>query len=118
MWAPSLWDSPPIGELPMRPRSPIMLTAALLLGCTPERATPPGEAHTVLLQQEQQPGYAASRIAAPQAYKAALTDVDEVRISTLPDVASNMIIRTATASVEVDSLEPAVARVKELALRL
>jgi hypothetical protein len=35
-----------------------------------------------------------------------------------PDVISNMVIRTATASIEVDSLEPAVARVKDLSTRL
>lgn len=35
-----------------------------------------------------------------------------------PDAISTMVIRTATASVEVDSLEPAIARVKELASRL
>jgi hypothetical protein len=35
-----------------------------------------------------------------------------------PDAISTMVIRTATASVEVDSLEPAIAQVKELASRL
>jgi hypothetical protein len=42
----------------------------------------------------------------------------EVTPITVPDVATNMIIRTATASIEVDSLEPAVAELKLLAARL
>jgi hypothetical protein len=32
-------------------------------------------------------------------------------------VIANMVIRTATASIEVDSLEPAVTELKELASR-
>ena len=35
-----------------------------------------------------------------------------------PDVPTNMIIRTATASVEVDSLQPAIVQVRLLATRL
>jgi hypothetical protein len=31
---------------------------------------------------------------------------------------ANMVIRTATASVQVDSLEPAVAALRELAMRI
>ena len=55
------------------------------------------------------------------------TSLDEVTVtgvaSELPpvtptDVAANMIIRTATASIEVDSLEPAVAMVHQLAERV
>jgi hypothetical protein len=104
----------------MRPRT-LIFTAAFALGCTTERAAPSAEDHaSVFLQQERQPSYAAARaVPAPQAYdQVALTEIPEVRISTLRDVASNMIIRTATASVQVDSLETAVARVKELATRL
>lgn len=105
----------------MRPRTLIIFSATLLLGCT-ERAAPPAADHaSVFLDQEQErrPAYAASGVPAPQAYgEVALTEVPEVRAPTLPDMPSNMIIRTATASVEVDSLEPAVARVKELATRL
>jgi len=36
----------------------------------------------------------------------------------LPDMPTNMIIRTATASVEVDSLQPAIVQVRLLATRL
>src|SRR5882762_2600996 len=64
----------------MRRRSLVMLSAALLAGCTAERAAVP-----------------------------------ELPVPTPVDVASNMLIRTATASIEVDSLEIAVAQVKQLA---
>lgn len=106
----------------MRPRSLIMFTTALLFGCTSERAAPAAEDQAAMLfvQQERQPGYAASSVQA-QAFRAdkfAVTELPEISVSTLPDIASNMIIRTATASVQVDSLEPAVALVRELATRL
>jgi hypothetical protein len=107
----------------MRPRTLIIVSAALLLGCNTERGTPPAaDQASVFLahEQQRQGGYAASGITAPQAYGevAITTDVPEVPVDRLPDIASNMIIRTATASVEVDSLETAVARVKDLASRL
>ena len=105
----------------MRPRTLIFFSAALLVGCNPERATPPPPNEPVFLAQEQEPrpAYAASGVSAPQVYReVALTEVPEVPVARLPDMAPNMIIRTATASVEVDSLETAVARVKELATRL
>jgi len=104
----------------MRPHTLIIMSAALILGCTSERGAPPAADNAVgFLAQERQPAYAARPVAAPQAYdEVALTEIPEVRISTPSDMAANMIIRTATASVQVDSLEPAVARVKELATRL
>jgi hypothetical protein len=106
----------------MRPRSLILLSAALVFGCTSGRETSPAEdqAAVHLFQEQRQDGYAASRARAmvAQADEVALTELPEAGISTLPDIASNMIIRTATASVQVDSLEPAVALVRELATRL
>src|SRR2546425_11518803 len=44
-----------------------------------------------------------------------VTAVPELPIPTPIDAPSNMLIRTATASIEVDSLEIAVAQVKQLA---
>ena len=106
----------------MRPRSLIMLSTALLFGCTSEHAAPQPEDQAAMHfnQQERQRGYAASGVQAEEfrADKLALTEIPETGISTLPEIASNMIIRTATASVQVDSLEPAVALVRELATRL
>ncbi len=106
----------------MRPRSLITLSTALLFGCTSERAAPQPQDQAAMhfVQQERQPAYGASRIQAEafRADKFALTEMPEIGVSTLPEIASNMIIRTATASVQVDSLEPAVALVRELATRL
>jgi len=99
-----------------------MLSTALLFGCTSEHAAPQPEDQAAMHfnQQERQRGYAASGVQAEEfrADKLALTEIPETGISTLPEIASNMIIRTATASVQVDSLEPAVALVRELATRL
>src|SRR5467141_368946 len=106
----------------MRPRSLIMLITALLFGCTSEHAAPQPEDQAAMHfhQQERQPAFAASRVQGEEfrADKFALTEIPEISVSTLPDIASNMIIRTATASVQVDSLEPAVTLVRDLATRL
>jgi len=99
-----------------------MLTTALLFGCTSERAAPqPENQAAALFVQQEREGYAPSRHRAEETFRAdklALGEIPEVGISPLPDIVSNMIIRTATASVQVDSLEPAVALVRELATRL
>jgi len=47
-----------------------------------------------------------------------VSGVNEMPPVTPSDVAANMIIRTADASIEVDSLEPAVAMVQQLAQRV
>jgi len=49
---------------------------------------------------------------------AARDEVPEMSAPPSPTVMANMIIRTAAASIEVDSLEPAVQRLNELATRL
>jgi uncharacterized protein DUF4349 len=99
-----------------------MLTTALLFGCTSERAAPqPEDQAAALFVRQEREGYAPSRNRAEEAFpadKLALGEIPEVGIAPLPDIVSNMIIRTATASVQVDSLEPAVALVRELATRL
>ncbi len=101
----------------MRRRSLTMLVAALLVGCTTERAAAPAadSVAAVNFHEEFSPaGYA------PQAARGevALTEVPELPTPTPPDVTSNMIIRTATASIQVDSLEPAVAQLTQLAERV
>jgi len=55
---------------------------------------------------------------APALSAVVVTAAEEFRPVIPPDAISNMVIRTATASVEVDSLEPAIAQVKDLAIRL
>jgi len=105
----------------MRRRSPIMLAAAMLVGCTIERTAPAADsaAGFGLYQEQFQPTDYAERQRAPAALGVVFaSDVPAPPGLTLPDVTSNMIIRTATAAIEVDSLEPALARVKELATRL
>ncbi len=115
----------------MKRRSLIMLCAVLVLGCTTERAAAPaadsvgyalyrhGEA---VPQRRQRPqiGYDAYGRPAPAALNevvvtAAAGELAPVRPA---DIASNMVMRTATASVQVDSLEPAVAALRQLAGRL
>jgi len=97
-------------------RSLIMLAAALLVGCTSEAPAPTdGYAfYSRRGQQEQTRSASASR---PVPTLMAVSEA-EPHASPLPDVPTNMIIRTATASVEVDSLQPAIVRVRLLASRL
>jgi len=105
----------------MRRRSLIMLSAAVVVGCTTERAAAPaadsaGPGYYLNQEQGQRHRPAAER--RPMA--AALSEVVVTEVPDLPsptpiDVPSNMLIRTATASIEVDSLEIAVAQVKQLA---
>lgn len=107
----------------MRRRTLITLAVALLIGCTTERAAAPARdsaASGSYLYQEQQQNRAFARLGAPatRPVPMAFAESEVWAPPPLPEIATNMIIRTATASIEVDSLEPAVARVKELATRL
>ena len=114
----------------MTPRSLLLITTLLLLACGTEPApvaTADSAPATFYLHQERDrfaarasaPAYAANDAAAPRAYaEVALTEVPDLPAPTLPATSSNMIIRRATASIEVDSLKLAVAQVKELAARL
>ena len=104
----------------MRRRSLVMLSAALLAGCTAERAAAPAAdsaGHGYYLYQEQQQNRvaAARRPMAAALSEVVVTEVPELPSPTPIDGPSNMLIRTATASIEVDSLEIAVAQVKQLA---
>jgi len=104
----------------MRSRSITLFCVASLLGCVTER--PAADASSPeYLQRSYAEGYNGSQ---PAAFAAApmmskvVTGAEEFRPMSPPDAISTMVIRTATASVEVDSLEPAIAQVKELASRL
>jgi len=108
----------------MQRRPMITLAAGPLIACTTERAASPAAesegSRYALHQEQQQNGVFARRLSAPREEPVPVT-FGESEVSApppLPEIATNMIIRTATASIEVDSLEPAVARVKELATRL
>jgi hypothetical protein len=92
-----------------------------VLACGTERAMVADSAGTVAYLEQQSARFsAASRpaVMALTANEAVVTETPDLPPVTPPDVTSNMVIRTATASVEVDSLEPAIAAVKDLARQL
>lgn len=99
----------------MRARWAIVVIA-VFLSCTNEPPAP-AESEGVFLNQEA----LSVRRSAPGAEAPALAEV-AVTVAKLPAItrpdATSMIIRTATALIEVDSLEPAVASLKELAARV
>lgn len=100
----------------MKSRWAILGTVALL-SCTNEARVPAAPADNAYMQQERfsRSKYSAGQPAAIAAFsEGSVTDEAELPPITRPD-AANMITRTATALVEVDSLETAVAELKELA---
>jgi len=99
-----------------------MFFAVLLAACTTERAAAPaadsaGSGYYLRQEQQQQNRFAAARgrPAAAALSEVVVTGVAELPVPAPVDPVSNMLIRTATASIEVDSLEIAVAQVKQLA---
>jgi hypothetical protein len=103
----------------MRRRSLVLFCAALALGCTVERAAAPEDTAEVFLNQERfNPSEHAARGRAPAATNREGEEVAGIPAIGFSMITSNMIIRTATASIKVDSLEPAVERVNELATRV
>ena len=101
----------------MRRRSLAVLVAALLIGCTSEapEATDGYALYSARGEQQQMSRAAAASRPAPAAMA---VPEEHGPASPLPDVPTNMIIRTATAAVEVDSLQPAIVQVRLLATRL
>lgn len=102
----------------MRPRSILFLCAAGLLACQPQ-AKAPAAREDIAGYQRQQVGYDGFGRTAP----ATLNGVTVMEVAALPPIAPpdravSMVIRTASASIEVDSLEPAVAQVQQLAARV
>ncbi|PYP40363.1 MAG: hypothetical protein DMD48_03825 [Gemmatimonadetes bacterium] len=108
----------------MRPRSITLLCVASLLGCGTDQAPVAADSSGIeYLQRNQQEGYSGrvatlAQHAAPAVNGVVVTSAEEFRPLIPPDAISNMVIRTATASVEVDSLEAAIVQVKDLAIRL
>jgi len=104
----------------MRRRSLVVLVAALLVGCTTE-APAPSDGYALYSgrgAQAQAQRAAASRPAPALAAAAQSRIPEDAATPPLPEMPTNMIIRTATASVEVDSLQPAIVQVRLLATRL
>ena len=104
----------------MRRRSLILLAAAVLVSCTSEAPAPTDYALFSRGGQREQTNRTARSRPALGYSGVAQSQVSDVNSSTppLPAMPTNMIIRTATASIEVDSLQPAIVRVRLLATRL
>ena len=102
----------------MRPRSILFLCAAVLLSCQPA-ASPPAENREVAGLRQSQLRYDGFGRTAPATLNAVVVS-GEVPLPPIapPDRALTMVIRTASASIEVDSLEPAVAQVQQLAVQV
>jgi len=97
-----------------------VLVAALLVGCTTE-APAPSDGYALYSgrgAQAQAQRAAASRPAPTLIALGASQANLKASTPPLPEMPTNMIIRTATASVEVDSLQPAIVQVRLLATRL
>ncbi|HET9387557.1 MAG TPA: DUF4349 domain-containing protein [Gemmatimonadales bacterium] len=101
----------------MRARWVIVGLIAVLLSCTSERPAPSETPAAPFVAQDQM--YFSNGEAEPAARPFAEVAVTTAKLPviTRPD-ATKMIIRTATALIEVDSLESAVAQVKQLAARV
>jgi len=99
----------------MKNRWAILGTVALL-SCTNESRVPAAPSDVAYLQQDV---YSSHKVSAGQPAAVALSEVVVTGAAELPPItrpdATNMIIRTATALIEVDSLENAVAQLKRLA---
>jgi hypothetical protein len=95
------------------------IVLALSLGCTSEREAPATPAASALYRPEQ--AAVERRIGFDAAGRPTAARLEEVVVTAaalpMPDE-TNMVIRTADASIEVDSLEPAVAEVHQLAARV
>jgi len=99
----------------MRHRSLIAIAGALVVACTVERSASPradSAGYRFAARQER------ARSAAPSVAAFASASQTKTADPSLPETPSNMIIRTASASIEVDSLRPAIALVSGLAVRL
>ena len=106
----------------MRRRWLILAAAALVAACTVEHSASNRTADSAgrysANQEQQQVARGARRniaAAAPALDEVVVTDA---ALPMSPPDASNMVIRTATASMEVDSLQPAIGQLKQLAARV
>lgn len=113
----------PLPERSMRLRLLALSSVVLVVGCTTESpravAVSASDSSAVQLFQEKRPErLGVARAFQAQALDVTVSDVPEDVRTIPPATSANMLIRTATASIEVDSLEPAIAAVKKLAARL
>ncbi len=107
----------------MRLRLLALSFVVMVFGCTSEGpravAVSRSDSSAVQLFPEKRPErLGVARAFQAQALDVTVSDIPE-DVTTIPPASSaNMLIRTATASIEVDSLERAIAAVKKLAARL
>lgn len=100
--------------------------AAMLAACTTDQSDPvalrrdsSGMVGFYQFQQERQPRYSvASRPVPAQLAEDVVTAEAPLPFSAPADASASMLIREATASIEVDSLEVAIERTKQLAARV
>jgi Domain of unknown function (DUF4349) len=102
----------------MQARWASLVAIAVALSCTNERsASEPGGSVGLSYQEGYNGRVEQASMAVPVVMDVVVTGKAEFPVIPMP-VTTNMIIRTATALVEVDSLETAVAELKQLAARV
>jgi len=95
----------------------VLVLAATLLGCRERKQTASRSADSIAAAARPRIGYDKSgRPSAVALSEVVVTGTTDPLPLISADI-SSMVIRTADVSIEVDSLEPAVARVRELAAR-
>ena len=92
----------------------MLVLAASLLACE-ERAAPVRSNNSDHLVRRQDRFWYSGDSARPAAVALEGITVTGVQLPPVPAEVTNMVIRTANISIEVDSLEPAIGRVRELA---
>jgi len=98
----------------------VLLCAAVLFACG-ERERTANLYHSGtadVARSRPRLGYDAEGRPAPTALNAVVVTSVEDALPPISRDVTNMVIRTATASIEVDSLQPAVAQLKQLAARM
>jgi uncharacterized protein DUF4349 len=96
----------------------VLILAAAVLTCREKEPTAHLYDHAAVAGSERRIGYDKNGRPSPVALaEVVVTGVADALPPVVAADISNMVIRTAEVSMEVDSLEPAVARVRELAAR-
>lgn len=97
----------------------VLVLAATLLGCRERKQTASRSADSIAAAERPRIGYDKSgRASAVALSEVVVTGAADPLPPISPVDVSNMVIRTADVSIEVDSLEPAVASVRQLATQL
>src|SRR5262249_51352438 len=98
----------------------VLVLVSTVLGCRERKQAGyfSSDSSATVARQERRLGYDKNGRPTPVALEGVVvTDANPLPSISAPDV-TNMIIRTATASIEVDSLQPAIAQLRALAARV